>query len=117
MAFVSAFVAAVPSANKEKYLEMSRKTGAFFKEKGATRVVECWGADVPDGKLTSFPLAVKKADDETIALGWVEWPSKDLADAAFGEMMSDPQFSTENMPMPFDGQRMIFGGFDMILES
>ncbi len=116
MSFVSAFVAAVPTAKKDEYLEMSKKTDAFFKEKGATRVVECWANDVPDGEVTSFPMAVKKGDDETVALGWVEWPSKALAEAAFGEMMTHPEFGSGTWIMPFDGKRMIFGGFDVILE-
>ena len=116
MSFVTAFVVAVPTANKGAYLENAKKADAFFKEKGAIRVVECWANDVPDGKVTSFPMAVKKADDETVAFGWIEWPSKPVAEAAFDEVMTHPDFAPGKMAMPFDGKRMIYGSFDVILE-
>jgi uncharacterized protein YbaA (DUF1428 family) len=114
MAYVNAFAAAVPSANKTKYLDMANKMDAYFKAKGATRIVECWGNDIPDGKLTSFPLAVKKEDGETVVFGWIEWPSKAMSDTVMGAMMSDPEMAA--VQMPFDGKRMIYGGFDVILE-
>lgn len=114
MTYVNAFVASVPTGNKDSYLAQITPMDEYFKSKGALRVVECWGADVPDGKLTSFPMAVKAEEGETVVFGWIEWNSKAESDAAMGAMMSDPKFA--DMPMPFDGKKMIFGGFETILE-
>ncbi len=114
--FVDGFVAAVPNANKEAYIRHAETMGAIFKEHGALRVVECWGADVPDGKLTSFPLAVKKAPDETVVFSWVQWPDKARRDAGWAAMMADPRMAPEVAPMPFDGKRLIYGGFEGLLD-
>ncbi|MCC0029589.1 MAG: DUF1428 family protein [Brucellaceae bacterium] len=116
MAYVSMFAASVPTAKKDEYVAMASKVDSWFRKQGATRVVDCWGADVPDGKLTSFPMAVKKEDDETVVVGWVEWPAKADADAAFTAMQTAEEFSPDKTPMPFDGKRMIFGGFDVIVD-
>ncbi len=117
MSYVDGFVAAVPTANKEAYLAYSKMAADFFKELGATNVVECWGDDVPDGKLTSFPMAVQKKDDETVIFSWIVWPSRAVRDQGHKAMMSDTRFSPEKNPMPFDGKRLIFGGFGMILDA
>ncbi len=115
MNYVDGFVAAVPAANKEAFLAHAREALPLFKELGAIRVVECWGDDVPDGKVTDFKRAVKAGEDEVVLFSWIEWPSKDVRDAAMKKMMSDPRM--RNMEMPFDGQRMIFGGFQPILDA
>jgi uncharacterized protein YbaA (DUF1428 family) len=115
MNYVDGFVAAVPAANKEAFLAHARKALPLFKELGAIRVVECWGDDVPDGKVTDFKRAVKAGEDEVVLFSWIEWPSKDVRDAAMKKMMSDPRM--RDMEMPFDGQRMIFGGFQPILDA
>ena len=117
MSYVDGFVAAVPSANREAYREHAGKAAAVFKEHGATRVVEAWGDDVPDGKLTSFPLAVQRKDDEAVVFSWVEWPSKEARDAGWAKIMADPRMQPEANPMPFDGQRLIYGGFTPIVEA
>jgi uncharacterized protein YbaA (DUF1428 family) len=78
--------------------------------------VDCWGDDVPDGKLTSFPMAVKKAADETVVVGWIVWPARAARDAGMKKAMEDPRMQPDVMPMPFDGKRMIFGGFETILD-
>lgn len=117
MPYVDGFVAAVPTANKERYAAFARTLGALFKECGALSVVDCWGDDVPPGKLTSFPLAVQCQADETVVFGWITWPSKAARNAGFEKAMADPRMKPENLPMPFDGQRMIFGGFELIAES
>ena len=116
MAYVDVFVAAVPTASKQVYLDHARKMDQMFKEAGALEIVECWGSDVPEGKMTSFPMAVKCAADETVATGWIKWASKDTRDAAWAELMKRPEMQPGSSPMPFDGQRMIFGGFEIILE-
>ncbi len=117
MAYVDGFVAAVPTANRDAFIEHAKISAEVIKECGALKVVECWGDDVPDGELTSFPLAVKKRDDETVIFSWIVWPSKDLRDAGMQKMMADPRMQPDTNPMPFDGKRIIFGGFEMILES
>ncbi len=117
MPYVDGFVAAVPTANKERYVAFARTVGALFKECGALSVVDCWGDDVPPGKLTSFPLAVQCGPDETVVFGWITWPSKAARNAGFDQAMADARMKPENLPMPFDGKRMIFGGFEMIAES
>jgi uncharacterized protein YbaA (DUF1428 family) len=117
MTYVDGFVAAVPTANKETYLEHCRITAEVFKENGAIRVVECWGDDVPDGKLTSFPMAVKKKDDETVVFSWIVWPSRAVRDKSMKVAMADPRFAPDKNPMPFDGKRLIYGGFEMIVDE
>lgn len=117
MAYVDGFVAAVPTANRERFLEHARLAADIFKEFGAVSVTECWGDDVPDGEVTSFPLAVKCGDDETVCFSWIVWPSRAVRDAGMARVMEDPRMSLEANPMPFDGQRAIFGGFEVILQA
>jgi uncharacterized protein YbaA (DUF1428 family) len=116
MGYVEGFVAAVPAANKEIYLKHAKDASVLFKEFGATRLVECWGDDVPEGKVTDFRGAVKAKDDEVVVFSWVEYPSKEVRDAANQKLMTDPRM--QNMTdMPFDGKRMIFGGFAPIVDA
>jgi uncharacterized protein YbaA (DUF1428 family) len=115
MNYVDGFVAAVPAANKEAYLAHARAALVVFKDYGAIRVVEGWGDDVPEGKVTDFRRAVKAEGDEVVLFSWVEWPSKPVRDAAMAKMMEDPRM--QDMSMPFDGQRMIIGGFQAILDG
>ena len=112
MKYVDGFLAAVPAANKAEYTQFARTSAQVFKDHGALSVVDCWGDDVPEGKLTSMPLAVKRQGDEVVAYGWVTWPSKEARVAGMAKVMADPRMS--GMKMPFDGQRMIFGGFEVI---
>lgn len=117
MSYVDGFIAAVPQANKQKYLEHAEMAAGVFKEYGALKVVETWQDDVPDGKVTSFPMAVQRQDDECVVFSWVIWPSKDVRNKGWQAMMDDPRMSPEQNPMPFDGKRLIYGGFNMILEA
>ncbi len=119
MPYIDGFVIAVPTANKEKFLAHARQFDSIFLEFGATRVVEGWGDDVPHGKVTDFFRAVAAKDDETVAFSWVEWPDKATRDAGVKKMMEDPRMdpsNPDNPPMPFDGKRMIFGGFEVVVE-
>lgn len=116
MDYVDGFVAAVPTANREAYRSHSVKAAELFREFGALRVVETWGNDVPDGELTSFPLAVRKTGDETVVFSWVVWPSKEVRDAGWQKMMADPRMA-EAGELPFDGKRMIYGGFEVIVDQ
>ena len=89
----------------------------LFRTYGATRVVDGWGDDIPDGKVTDFKRAVKAKPDETVMFGWVEWASKAARDEAWGKMMADPQMQPGHEKPPFDGQRMVYGGFAPILDD
>lgn len=117
MNYVDGFVVAVPTANKEKYRALAEKMAGLFKENGALGVVECWGDDVPQGKLTSFPMAVKLEADETVVFSWITWPSKDVRDVGMKKAMEDPRMGKPEEPFPFDGKRMIFGGFSVIVQQ
>ncbi|MFP4538768.1 MAG: DUF1428 domain-containing protein [Dichotomicrobium sp.] len=116
MSYIDGFVAAVPTANREKFREHAELAADVFKECGALSVVECWGDDVPDGEVTSFPMAVKREDDETVVFSWVVWPSKEVRDAGMQKMMEDPRMHPDNNPMPFDGKRIVHGGFVPLVE-
>ncbi|GAB2684572.1 DUF1428 domain-containing protein [Aliiglaciecola aliphaticivorans] len=117
MSYVDCFVAAVPSENKNKYLEHAKIAAEVFKECGALEIVENWGNEVPDGELTSLPLAVKAEQNETVVFSWVVWPSKQIRDEGWATVMDDPRMSPEINPMPFDGKRLIYGGFNTILKA
>jgi uncharacterized protein YbaA (DUF1428 family) len=115
MSYVDGFVAAVPKANREIYQRHAEQAAGAFKEHGALGVVECWGDDVPDGKLTSFPLAVQRKDDETVVFSWVMWPSRQVRDEGWKKVMADPRMDAKTNPMPFDGKRIIYGGFEVVV--
>jgi len=110
MSYIDGFVIAVPNANRDKFIAHASTFDAIFLEFGATRVVECWGDDVPDGKLTDFRRAVQAKPDESVAFSWIEWPDKATRDAGMAKIMKDPRMEAAS-DMPFDGKRMIFGGF------
>jgi uncharacterized protein YbaA (DUF1428 family) len=110
MSYVDGFVIAVPAENKEKFRAHAEEADRLFLEHGATRVVECWGDDVPDGKVTDFKGAVKAEPGEVVVFSWIEWPSKQARDTGMKAFMEDPRLHAVS-DMPFDGKRMIFGGF------
>ena len=109
--YVDGFVAPVPAANKDAYFTMARRMSQVFRDHGATRVVETWGEGIPDGKVTDFNRAVQAKEGEAIVFSWVEWPSKDVRGAGWEKVMADARAKPENEAMPFDGKRMIYGGF------
>ena len=114
MSYIDGFVIAVETARRDEFIDHARRMDAHFLEFGATRIVECWGDDVPDGSVTDFSRAVQAKDGETVAFSWIEWPDKATRDAAFKRMETDERFRAE--PMPFDGKRMIFGGFEPVVD-
>jgi uncharacterized protein YbaA (DUF1428 family) len=120
MAYIDGFVIAVPTGNRQKFIDHANNANTVFMELGATRVLECWGDDVPKGETTDFRMAVKAKADETVVFSWIEWPDKATRDAAMGRMSelmkTDDRMSPEKNPMPFDGKRMIFGGFEPVVE-
>ena len=117
MNYIDAYVAAVPTANKEAYRMFAEKMAIVFKKHGALNVIENWGEDVPEGKLTSFTMAVKREDSESIVFSWITWPSRAVRDEAWKVIMQDPMMQDNGMAKLFDGKRMIFGGFQTIVEA
>jgi uncharacterized protein YbaA (DUF1428 family) len=115
MTYVDGFVAAVPTANRDAYRRHAQVAASVFKEHGALSVVECWGSDVREGEVTSFSKAVKRKDDETVVFAWITWASRSARDEGMKKAGEDSRL--QNIDMPFDGQRMILGGFDVILEA
>jgi uncharacterized protein YbaA (DUF1428 family) len=116
MTYVEGFIVAVPTANREEYRRHAAAAAPLFHEFGATRLVEAWGSDVPEGTVTDFRKAVQAKEDEDVVFSWFEYPSKEARDAASQKMMSDPRMEEMGASMPFDGKRMIFGGFAPLLD-
>jgi uncharacterized protein YbaA (DUF1428 family) len=120
MSYIDGFVIAVPKANKQKFVNHAKTADGMFIEMGAIRVIECWADDVPAGTLTDFRMAVKATDDEDVIFSWIEWPDKATRDKAYAVMMDpdnkDPRMDPANNPMPFDGKRMIWGGFSPVVD-
>jgi uncharacterized protein YbaA (DUF1428 family) len=116
MTYVDGYVLAVPTANRAAYQKIAEDAAIVFKEYGALKVVECWGGDVPEGKLTSFPMAVKCEENETVVFSWIVWPSREVRDEGNQKAMADPRMQPGN-EMPFDGKRLIYGGFEILVES
>ncbi|WP_159818590.1 DUF1428 domain-containing protein [Colwellia sp. 20A7] len=117
MSYVDGFVAAVPTENKEKYVEHAKLSAVVFKDHGALKVTETWGDNVPDGDITSFPMAVHCGKDETVVFSSVLWPTKEVRDAGWEAIMEDPRMHPDQNPMPFDGKRLIYGGFEVLIEE
>ncbi len=115
MSYVDGFVIPVPSDKKDAFIDHAREFDAILMDMGAIRILECWGDDVPDGKVTDFARSVQLAEGETVCFSWIEWPDKATRDAAFAKleamMKTDERFDPAKNPPPFDGKRMIFGGF------
>ena len=95
--------------------EICRGSGGYLQR--ALRLVECWGDDIPDGEITSFPMAVQCKPDETVVFSWILWPSKAIRDQGMEKVMSDPRLPQDENAMPFDGKRMIYGGFEMLVDA
>ncbi|WP_370867960.1 DUF1428 family protein [Phenylobacterium sp.] len=119
MTYIDGFVIAVPTANRQTFIDHALTANGVFMELGALRILECWGDDVPDGKQTDFRRAVQATPEESVVFSWVEWPDKATRDAAHGRMgtimQSDPRMNPEHNPMPYDGARLIFGGFTPVV--
>lgn len=115
MSYVDGFIVAVPRENVDAYKEFSAYAGSIWKEYGALEYVECLGNDVPYGELTSFPRAVMAKDDEVVVFSWILYKSKQHRDEINTRVMADPRLSSDKWKMPFDGKRMIYGGFEELL--
>jgi len=115
MHYVDGFVTPVPTDKRGDYLDFAEKNAAMFNDVGALHVVECWEDDVPVGVDTSFPRAIRKLDSESVVLSWVIWPSKEIRNAGWAKIMSD-NLRRQEAP-PFDGKRLIYGGYQMIVNA
>jgi uncharacterized protein YbaA (DUF1428 family) len=116
MAYIDGYVLAVKTHRRADYESMAKMATPLFKKHGALRVVETWGDDVPEGTLTSFPMAVKCEPDESVVFSWVWWPDKETRNSGMRAAMDDPEMKMPD-DCPFDGKRMIFGGFEVMLEA
>ena len=113
MSYIDGTLCPVPNAKKAEYIKHAEAAAVLFKEYGALALVENWGDDVPEGELNSMHTAVMRKEDETVVFSWILWPDKATRDAGWGKMMEDPRM--KDMSMPFDGKRMIYGGFETIV--
>jgi uncharacterized protein YbaA (DUF1428 family) len=116
MSYVDGFVVAVPKQNIEAYKALARKAGEVWKEYGALAYVECIGDDVPYGEVTSFPRAVQAKDDELVVFSWIVYESRTQRDTVNAKVMADPRLKADMATMPFDGKRLIHGGFEVVMQ-
>ena len=118
MSYVDGFVIPVPKNNKAAYRKMAKLGVEIFTDHGATRVVECWGDEITPGKVTGFDKAVKLKGDEVVVFSWVEWPDKRVRNQGTKKAMTDPRWAAIDPDnLPFDGKRMIYGGYRVLVES
>lgn len=117
MNYVDGYVVPVLTAKKAHYQRIAAEAAQVFKDLGALAVVECWADDVPEGKVTSFSMAVQRKPDETVVFSWVTWPNKEVRDRGMKQFMEDPRIQESMKDAPLDGQRMIFGGFQQIVSA
>lgn len=115
--YVDGLLLAVPTANREAYLQYAQNVAKVFKEHGALSLVECWGDDVPEGKINSMHTAVLRKPDETVVFSWITWPNKAARDTGMQKVLADPRNATIMAAMPLDGSRVIFGGFEMVVSA
>ncbi len=115
MTFVDIAIYAVPTENKEAFKAHSELVAPLFKKHGALAAMDCWGAVIPEGDVTSLPLAVKCAENETVAYSHLIWPSKEARDEGMEKAMAEMQTVVGPNGMPFDGSRLIFGGFEPLV--
>jgi len=116
MTYLQGFVIPVKHGNKQAYRDLAAKAAPVFREGGATRIVECWEDDIPDGKVTDFRRAVQAKEGESIVFSWISWPDKATCEGAHDKMMNDERMVPDG-PLPFEGDRMIYAGFDMVHDS
>ncbi len=115
MSYIDGFIIAVPEANKQAFVDHARLVDDIFMTPGATRILECWGDEIPGGRVTDFRRAVQAGDDEAVVFSWIEWSDRTTRDAGMARFQelakTDPRMDPAQTPVPFDGMRMIYGGF------
>ena len=117
MTYVDGMIAPVKANQKDDYIAFASQMAPIFKDYGALSVVECWGVELPEGKLNSMHTAVMLEADETAVLSWITWPSKEARDQGWEKMMADDRMPKDMSAAPLDGKRLIFGGFEMVVEA
>lgn len=117
MTYITVAVYPVPKAKKDAFIAHSQALTPLFKKHGALAAVDAWGDDVPEGKVTSFPMAVKCGPDETVGYSHIIWPDKATHDANMQNVMTEMEHAMTDNPMPFDGKRMIFASFQTVVEA
>lgn len=117
MSYVDGFIVAVPKDKIEAYKVLAQTAGTVWREYGALSYVEAIGDDVPYGELTSFPRAVQATEDEIVVFSWITYESRQSRDEILKKVMADPRLKDGMENMPFDGKRMIYGGFNIFLET
>jgi len=117
MTYFEGFIVPVPEAKKDEYRKHAADAAPIFKDIGVGRHFEAWDSDVPEGKVTDFRKAVDARPDEKIVFSWFEYPDRATRDGANQKMMADPRMEEMGANMPFDGKRMIMGGFKAIVEE
>jgi uncharacterized protein YbaA (DUF1428 family) len=117
MTYFEGFIVPVPETNKDSYTKHAAEAAPIFQDIGVGRHFEAWDSDVPEGKVTDFRKAVDAKPDEKVVFSWFEYPDRATRDAANEKMMSDPRMQEMGANMPFDGKRMIMGGFNAIVEE
>ena len=116
MPYIDGMLAAVRNDDKAKFIAYAKRAAEVFRKHGAIAVVENWGENVPDGTLTSMPMAVKCEPDETVVFSWIVWPDRKTHEAGWEKVMADPVMQMDKNPMPFDGKRMIYGQFETVVD-
>jgi uncharacterized protein YbaA (DUF1428 family) len=116
MSYIQGFLLAVPERNKAAYIGMTERVWPVFRDHGCLASQECWGDDVPEGKVTSFPMAVKLEPGEVVVFSWMEWPDRETCDRSWEAIMADPRMQVMT-DVPFDGMRMMWGGFVPIFSA
>lgn len=117
MSYVDGFIVPVPRDKKDAYVKMAADAAELFKEFGALHIVECWGDDIQDGKTTDFRRAVKAEEGENVVFSWIVWPSKEVRDAGQAKLMNDERMKPPEDGLPFDGPRMVWGGFTVVVDA
>lgn len=115
MTYIDGFLIPVPAGNRAAYLAMAKEAAQVFLDCGALRVVEAWADDIKSGKINDFRTAVLAKSDEEMVFSWIEWPSKETRDAGNQKAMNDPRMQIEG-EYPFSGERLIYGGFNSIVD-
>lgn len=116
MSYVDGFVIPVPKSAKDRFRAFATEMAIVFKSHGALEIIEAWGDDVPPGALTSFPMAVQLNEDEVVVFAWIRWSSRAARDAGMAAVTADPRAQSGPSASPFDARRMIFGGFEVVVE-
>lgn len=117
MSYLDGFLVPVPRDAKDRYQALAQTMASKLKALGATAIMEGWGDDLQPGKVTDFFRAVQAKDGENVVFSYIVWPSKEVRDKGWEKLMADPEMQPGSEPMPFDGMRMFWGGFQPVVDE